>query len=131
MTAQATLAVDISGAFGFVIQYPVMPGPLHGEYRDELPFLDAIEALLQNGFAWRVLLALPELEDRDPTYLNRINRASGALWYLAAKHGAAFSEVVSPAGVTDGQLNKARLWRRGMSAANRAARLLMPEGTTE
>jgi hypothetical protein len=121
MTFNATLAVDISGSYGYVIQYAGMPGALHGEYRDELEFLDAIDGLLQNGFTWRVLLGCYATADRSTV--------SGALWYLAARHGAEFHEVPVPV-MTDGQLNKARLWRRGMSAANRAARLIY-EGPIE
>jgi hypothetical protein len=116
----ATLALDASGIrFGYVVRYPDGK-TLHGEYEDPMNMVTAVDLLLQNGFRWKVLLATPAVE-----------HVSGALWYLAAQYGADFSEHPLPEGTTDGQLRTASLWRRGMSAANRAARLLMPEGTTE
>lgn len=110
---QATVALDLFGPYGYVVQYPGAYNVLHGEFKDHLPFLDAIDVLLQNGFTWKVLIAGPS-----------DGPVAGALWYLAAKNGAEFHEVPAPVGVTDGMLTKAGLWRRGMSGANRAARLL-------
>jgi hypothetical protein len=115
MTVKATLAVDVSvGACGYAARYP--GGMLsQGEFLDAATFLDTVDGLLQNGLPWRVILATPAAE-----------YVSGALWYLAAKHGAEFVERPLP-DATDGQLRTANLWRRGMAAANRAARLLLEE----
>jgi hypothetical protein len=120
---RAILAIEPAGPYGYCVQYPGFGSVLHGEFRDHLPFLDQIDTLLQNGFTWRVLLSGPPNEGIVPQ--SSPGHVTGAVWYLAAKHGAEFYELPAPANVTDGQLDKARLWRRGMSAANRAARLLL------
>lgn len=113
--AVAVLAVDVSGTTcGYAVRYP---GGMRaqGEYSDQPAFLDTVDGLLQNGLKWRVVLATPAVE-----------HVSGALWYLAAKHGAEFSERPLPI-ITDGQLRSQDLWRRGLSASNRAARLLLED----
>jgi hypothetical protein len=119
-TQRACLAIDASSnfRFGYVVRYPSGP-VLHGEYDVSHDMLDAVDQLLQNGLPWQVLVGLPCVE-----------HVSGALWYLAAKHGAEFIEREAPT-VTDGQLRNALLWRRGMSAANRAARLLTHQGDAQ
>lgn len=111
--AHATLAVAAgSRAVGFAATYPgghvVM-----GEFTDRYEAVCHVEALLQNGFAWTVRYG-------------SIGTVGGALWYVSMKHGATFV-LVDPAEVTDAALRKAGLWRRGMAAANAAARLLIKE----
>lgn len=113
--ARATLAIDVGSSIcGYAVQYP---GGMktQGEYGDHVAFLDVIDGLLQNGLKWRMVVAVPSIE-----YIN------GALWYLAAKNGADFSERALPP-LTDGQLRNAGWWRRGLGAANRAARLLLTD----
>lgn len=115
---RSVLAVDASSnyRFGYAVCHP--GGMiLQGEFDESARMLDAVDTLLQNGLKWQMLVALPCVE-----------RVSGALWYIAAKHGADFSERPLP-GTTDGQLRSVGMWRRGMSASNRAARLLLNEGT--
>lgn len=114
---KATVAIDASGErpSGIAVRYP-SGTTLHCEYFDPTMLLDSVERLLTNGLPWRVLVATPADE-----------RVSGALWYLAAKHGAEFSERPLP-DATDGQLRSMDLWRRAMPAANRAARLFLDEG---
>lgn len=115
--APATLAVAPAGRAVYPVRYGYCaryPGgyTVTGEYDDRWEFLDMIDALLRNGFEWTIVL--PEGHDWW----------AGALGYTAHRAGAHLTDVCPP-DVPDAALRKSGLWRRGMTAANQAARLIL------
>lgn len=88
---------------------------MSGEFEDWYEAMCAVEELLQNGFRWTVLCA-----HTSPLHL--------CLAFLCSKYGATDYVTNDPMlHITDPQLRKAAMWRRGLIAANHAARLLYEE----
>jgi hypothetical protein len=116
----ATLAVyEGPKLIGFAARYGEGSAPfVSGEFTDRWEFLGTVEMLLANGLTWTVVLV-----DHLAPFPSML---PGALEYVAHRGGAAFEMTPLPT-VTDAALRHAGLWRLGLTTANQAARLLMPE----